>query len=879
MKRFFYLKALSLCFTSPLWSQNILSGSVIDQADGQPLIGAFIQYEHTTHGTITNADGTFQLNKLDGHEDIVVKYLGYDTQIIKWNGDSSTNVRIELTKSNTTLNEIVISASPNNFIEDSKGSNYRITPTMLDNVQPMSSEEVLKTVPGVNVVGDMGLSNRPNISIRGSWGRRSEKIILLEDGSHFAPAPYIAPGAYYNAVSERIKSIEVYKGADLLKYGPNNMYGAINYITALPPQKPELKIKWAGGQRNYQAGLLSYGGTWNNLGALVEGVYKRFDGYIDNSSVEMLNLNAKIFAQLSENQSLYFKVSTQHEDNQASLAAQSPYTFEHDPTQNPFDADEFTMRRYGVDIIHKILPNTRSNFTTKLYASDFERDWWRQSTAKVLATDVKSYLGQEIFHDRYSYLEGQDFGPEDYVLVGKMVDGLESNTDSRWVYTVSGVKETYQTSWKGFGHTHQLEVSANLHRETFKDRNVASSGSRWSRSGTTTTDLWYRIWSINGYVRQQFQLNRWNITPILRYEHVDMYRQNLLQLSTDPGLPNRNYGRETNVYDQFMPGITIEYAVGAHQFYGSLFQGMTAPSKNFGFLVERDGVITNPLVNETINIKPELSWNREIGWRGELPNNRASAQIAYFNNTSRNFYLGGRNEVFETLGKINVQGIECAVETRIFKVKHHNLHAHVNINYMASHVIEGELTDNDLFSQIRHSQATKQEYIDRVNSHRQSFDIYTSDSEGALVPLPKQTLDLDDFDQIKKSVIKFGDDYIDDAEAPYTPHWQTNIGLTYRYTQLTAGVSAHYVGSQYTEFYNFIAESADGGIGKLPAYHTLDAFLNYDFHINGHIRAKAFINGKNITNDIYRASRLNRATSGLFGGGFRQIIFGVTVTI
>ncbi len=125
-----------------------------------------------------------------------------------------------------------------------------------------------------------------------------------------APAPYIAPGAYYNPVSDRVTSIEVYKGADLLKYGPNNMYGAVNYITALPPQKPTLLLKLTGGERDYASGLFSYGGTWGNTGALIEGVYKKFGGYTDNSSVQVLNLNAKVYAQLSEDQSLYFKVST-----------------------------------------------------------------------------------------------------------------------------------------------------------------------------------------------------------------------------------------------------------------------------------------------------------------------------------------------------------------------------------------------------------------------------------------------------------------------------------------------------------------------------------------------------------------------------------------
>ena len=89
----------------------------------------------------------------------------------------------------------------------------------------------------------------------------------------------------------------------------------------------------------------------------------------------------------------------------------------------------------------------------------------------------------------------------------------------------------------------------------------------------------------------------------------------------------------------------------------------------------------------------------------------------------------------------------------------------------------------------------------------------------------------------------------------------------------------HHAGKQYTEFHNFVNESADGAIGELPSYNTVDAFVNYDFDIGQKIDATVFVNGKNITDDVYRASRLNRATSGIFAGGFRQIIFGVNVKI
>lgn len=870
---------LLLSMSSIGFSQETFSGKIIDNKDNQPLIGAIIQLQSNGVGTVTDEQGNFQITSEKEDDTAIVKYLGYEEARIQITSGSFDLGTIKLLRSKTTLDEVIVSASPSSYKGQFKGSNFRISPLALKNINPLSTEEILRTVPGVNIIGDMGLSNRPNISIRGSWGRRSKKVLLMEDGTPSAPAPYIAPGAYYNPVSDRITSIEVYKGADMLRFGPNNMYGAINYITALPPQKPELRVKLIGGQRNYQTGLLSYGGTWNNLGALVEGVYKKFDGFTDNSSVEVLNLNAKIFAKLSENQSLYFKVSSQFEDNQASLSSQTPYTFETDPTQNPLDADQFTMRRYGVDIIHKWLPNENLSFTSKIYASDFERDWWRQITAKVKASEVKDYVGEQIFSNRYGYLNGNTFGEEDYVIVGRVLNGRESTSDSRWTYTVSGIKETVNLQWDAFGEKQKLEASFNLHRETFKDRFLVADSSRWARNGTATTDLWYRLWSANGFVRNEFNIGKWGITPIVRFEHVDMYRQDLIALAQDPSINSIEEGREPNVYNQFLPGITVDYRIKNGELYGSLYEGMIAPSKVFGFLVEQDGIVTNPLAGQSINIAPELSLNTEIGWRGSLLNNRIDGQLTYFNNTSRNFYAGGRNEVFQELGKINVQGLEVALGLELFNSNQHQLRLLGNVNLMQSKVLEGRLVDKDLFSQVIHSTDTQNEYIDKVNANRDAFEVYVSDGSGGELLLTGESLDPSDFQNITKSVLTFGNEGIKDAEAPYTPKWNASIGLNYDYENLSLGVSGHFVSSQYTEFHNFNKESADGAIGKLPAYHSIDAFANYDFLLGGKINTNIFINGKNITNEIYRASRLNRATSGVFGGGFRQIIFGVNMQI
>lgn len=856
-----------------------VTGHVVDASEGGPLAGAQIVTAGGV-GTIADRNGAFQIRVSPESPDITISFLGYLSKTITVSRGQADLGIIALSVSPTSLNEIIVSATSQNYRSDFKGSNFTINPRDIRNTNPLNTEEVLKTVPGVNIVGDMGLSNRPNISIRGSWGRRSRKILLLEDGSPAAPAPYIAPGTYYNPLSDRVQAIEVYKGADMLRYGPNNMYGAVNYITALPPQQPELRVKLVGGPRNYATGLLSYGGTWQNLGALVEAVHKKFDGFTDNSAVEVLNLNAKIFAKLSENQSLYFKVAAQFEDNQASLSALTRFTFRADPRQQPLDAEYFDMRRYGMDIIHKWLINPNLSLTSKIYASDFERDWWRQITTVIRAADVHAYVGDEIFNDRYSYLSGLTFGDEDYVRVGRITDGKESTSDSQWIFTVSGVQETFDADWEAGGETHHFEGAVKLHQESYRDRYLAANNSRWARTGNPTSDNRYHLWSASGYLRNEFNIHRFSVTPIVRFEHIEMFRQNVLAAAQDSDATSPNGGRIRNAYNVVMPGLTIGYKTPAGEVYGSIYQGFIAPSKIFGFFVERNGILTDPLEGENVNIKPELSLNLELGWQGSLLDGRISGQAALFSNTVRNFIAAGENELFMEPGRVRILGVEAGVAAMLTSsASPHGLRLTVNATTLTSEVLEGVLQDKDMFSAVVHNSATRQEFVDRVNSNRQAYELYTRNDLGQDVLLDATTITEADFDNISKALVRYGNGYVENARAPYVPNVNVTAGLSYSFKKFAAGLSGTYVGDQYAEFMNFEAESADGAIGKLKSFYTIDCFANYDFLIGGKTTLNVFVNGKNITNDIYEASRLNRAASGIFPGGFAQLIMGVNLRI
>jgi Fe(3+) dicitrate transport protein len=519
------------------------------------------------------------------------------------------------------------------------------------------------------------------VSIRGSWGRRSYKVLLLEDGSYIAPAPYLGPGAYYNPPSDRIEAIRVIKGAETLLYGPNNMFGVVDYVTRRPPGKPEAMFKLSGGQRAYTTAQAGYGGTWNQLGTDVQVVYKRFDGFLANSETSLFNLHTKFYFELDEHQSFYFKLGYQREKNNASLAAQTPFTFEADPLQNPFDADEFTSRRYALDVIHKYARGKHAtgrnwSLTSKVYGADFARDWWRQKTALIPASDVLAYVGEDRYRDRYAYLDGLDVDADDYVRVGRVINDREATTDSKWNYTFAGLQEQFEHRWQRGNWRGESVAGARLHKEIYLDQFLENDSSRWARSGRYTTDLKYDLWSVSVWAKQALKHGRVTLTPIARFEYVDMIRQDLLAASRNPGLNPDNAPELEHAYPVFLPGFAVDVQLlSAGQaspnplrdlhLFSSMYRGFIAPNSQFAFLVEENGLVTTPRPDDELNMKPELSMNGEVGLRGTLAQGRVSGQLAGFLSRIRNFYAAGQGEVFQSLGEVWIRGVEAGLDLEL----------------------------------------------------------------------------------------------------------------------------------------------------------------------------------------------------------------------
>ena len=98
------------------------------------------------------------------------------------------------------LEEVVISSQtifPDRDANERASSHFHLGKKDIKKYNYTDPNRILMGKNGISIVEEDGFGLRPNIIIRGASSYRSMSINLMEDGVLAAPAPYIAPAAYY----------------------------------------------------------------------------------------------------------------------------------------------------------------------------------------------------------------------------------------------------------------------------------------------------------------------------------------------------------------------------------------------------------------------------------------------------------------------------------------------------------------------------------------------------------------------------------------------------------------------------------------------------------------------------------------------------------
>ena len=173
--------ALSLILLAGMtaFAQTQVSGTVIDAANGEPIIGASILEIGTTNGTITDWDGNFTLNVQPGAK-LAISYMGYKTQEL----DAAPNMSVKLGEDSELLDEVVVVGYGVVKKNDATGSVTAIKPDEMNKGLTTNAQDLISgKIAGVAVTNAGGTpGGGATIRIRGgsSLSASNDPLIVID---------------------------------------------------------------------------------------------------------------------------------------------------------------------------------------------------------------------------------------------------------------------------------------------------------------------------------------------------------------------------------------------------------------------------------------------------------------------------------------------------------------------------------------------------------------------------------------------------------------------------------------------------------------------------------------------------------------------------
>lgn len=171
-----FICGLLLCLGGLLYGQTV-TGTVSDSSG--PLPGVNVIVKGTANGAQTDLDGNYTLNNVGNEAIIVFSYLGYKTQEIPLNGQSTINVT--LAEDADALDEVVVIGYGTTTVKDATGSVASVTAKDFNTGLISSPEQLIQgKTAGVQITQTSGEPGAGiAVRIRGSNSVRSNNNPLF----------------------------------------------------------------------------------------------------------------------------------------------------------------------------------------------------------------------------------------------------------------------------------------------------------------------------------------------------------------------------------------------------------------------------------------------------------------------------------------------------------------------------------------------------------------------------------------------------------------------------------------------------------------------------------------------------------------------------
>ncbi len=457
------------------------------------------------------------------------------------------------------------------------GSASIIEEETIERRRPVTTLDMMQSLPGVTITPEDPLGRRPNVGIRGLNPRRSRKMHLMEDGAPIQLAPYSDSSTNYQPAPRRLRRVEAVKGSGTIKYGPQTIGGSVNYLTRNPPREPEVIVYGAAGNLGFADTNGSAGGTYGNTGLLVDFIHQGQDGHKRDERQNINDFMFKSVTELEPGHRLTFKATAYNESQKGGEAGMKEDEFRNDRRRNFLPKDRFDVERLSGQIIHELALTNRTSVATNVYANTTERTSRRQASESDELLNCPDGVDAEDFANADQC--GNQIRPRNF--------------------RVMGIEPRVTHDHQAFGYENRLVVGARYHderaiREQFWG-NSPGTEFRQCEKEDGSPDCRRQVFEVTStafFAQNTTRIGNLSVTPGVRFERWELDESD--QRREDPRVTR------SRTFNEVLPGIGLSWdGFAGMEIFGGVHRGLSPattdvdPDPEIGNIFEV-GVRTTP---------------------------------------------------------------------------------------------------------------------------------------------------------------------------------------------------------------------------------------------------------------------------------------------
>ena len=570
-KRLTMLLATFLLFVGGLFAQTKVSGTVLSQEDGQPIVGASVLVVGTNTGTVTDANGKFSLTVPAGKKNLRITYVGMEPREVA----AQPQMRIVLSNDATNIDEIVVTAmgisrqqKTLGYAAQTLGDEELTTGHVTDVTSALAGK-----VAGVQISAtssDPGQAN--GVIIRGISSLRdgANQPMYVVDGVPLQTTTLTdqqqqnAIGGIQNINPNDIESMTILKGAAATAlYGSRAANGVIIITT---------KSGKRAGDRNVQ---ISYDGNvqWRSVSTLPEFQNQFGQGwngaqtFIENGSWgPALDGSMQAYGPIWNHQQLIHKYEAV-EDNIRDFFDTGVSTGHNVSLSGVSNDDKMTYYlSYSYTSDNGIIPGDQDTYkrNTIAYRGSYQAtDWFKISSnvnfARSATNTVGSYQGTSMVDGLYEF-------PRDISLVDRRHLNSAFDTPEAW-YTPYGITNPYWAIENNYMHNDGKQVFGKIQA----DINPIKQLTLTYRYGFDYTDYDYK----NGF--PQIDLDDALIDDDMGYPPSKMNQSGYVYTRYQRNY-EQNHDFLANFADKYLNNkldVNVSVGVNINERYSTYMQGQT----------------------------------------------------------------------------------------------------------------------------------------------------------------------------------------------------------------------------------------------------------------------------------------------------------------